>query len=32
MLAVHEFVRLVSGRNAVAAVRAPSHPQAPPTP
>src|SRR5689334_16691044 len=27
MLAVHEFVRLVPGRNAVAAVRAPSHPR-----
>src|SRR5256885_16980985 len=27
MLAVQEFVRLVPGRNAVAAVRAPSHPR-----
>src|SRR2546423_14459978 len=27
MLAVHDFVRLVPGRNAVAAVRAPSHPR-----
>jgi len=27
MLTVHEFVRMVPGRNAVAAVRAPSHPR-----